>query len=240
MTHGLPDHLLTLVLVVLFPLYATRTYRTFMAKVQAGVADARVTEYRVTMAIQWVLLAATLGVWALSGRSAAALGLTIPAGSGTLLGLGLTVLALALLLVQWRAIQRLQGAGLDGLRRQLAGARDLLPATDREHANFRALCFTAGICEELLYRGYLIAYLAVWLGPWPAMLAAAVVFGLAHSYQGRSGILKTGAVGLVMGGLFLFTGSLLWPMILHVAVDLQGGAIGRRVIHQTPDPVPVV
>jgi len=238
-THALADHLLTIVLIVLFPLYATRSYRTFAAKVRAGARDARVTEYRVTMAIEWALLVATLGVWSLAGRGWASLGLAVPAGSRTLAGLGLTVLALALLMVQWRAVQGLRDDGLEALRRQLSDARDLLPATDREHANFRALCFTAGICEEVLYRGYLIAYLGVWLGAWPAMLAAAVVFGAAHAYQGRSGILKTGLVGLVMGALFLFTGSLLWPMILHVAVDLQGGAIGRRIIHQAPGPAPV-
>ena len=34
-------------------------------------------------------------------------------------------------------------------------------------------------------------------------------------------MLKTGIAGLAFGGLFLITGSLLLPMILHAAVDLQ-------------------
>ena len=43
-------------------------------------------------------------------------------------------------------------------------------------------------------------------------------------------VIKTGATGLVMGILYLGTGSLLFPVILHAAVDLQGGAIARRAL----------
>ena len=35
---------------------------------------------------------------------------------------------------------------------------------------------------------------------------------------------------LVAAVLYVATGSLLWPIVLHAAVDLQGGAIGRRVL----------
>jgi hypothetical protein len=35
------------------------------------------------------------------------------------------------------------------------------------------------------------------------------------------------------GLLFALTGSLLWPVVLHVALDLQGGAIMRHVVRKT-------
>jgi len=41
---------------------------------------------------------------------------------------------------------------------------------------------------------------------------------------------KTGVTGLIMGALFVATGSLLWPMILHAAVDLQGGAAAKLLL----------
>lgn len=106
----------------------------------------------------------------------------------------------------------------------------LLPRTDEEAAHFRVLSVTAGICEEIVYRGYLIWYLAVFIGPWPAALAAGVLFGVLHLYQGTQGISRAGALGVVMALLYVGSGSLLWPMILHAAVDLNGGAIGRRVV----------
>lgn len=51
-------------------------------------------------------------------------------------------------------------------------------------------------------------------------------------------MIKTGATGLVMGVLYVGTGSLLFPMILHAAVDLQGGAMARHVLGSRPSAEP--
>ena len=49
---------------------------------------------------------------------------------------------------------------------------------------------------------------------------SAIIFGLAHSYQGAAGILKTGAIGLVFGLAYLAVGRNLWPLILaHGLID---------------------
>ena len=48
-----------------------------------------------------------------------------------------------------------------------------------------------------------------------------MLFGLAHWYQGRLGVLATGAVGAFLTQLYLTTGSLLLPMLLHVLIDLR-------------------
>src|SRR5262249_15242874 len=82
---------------------------------------------------------------------------------------------------------------------------------------------TAGICEELLCRGFMIWYLGHWMSPWVAVVVASVPFGLAHLYQGPKGAVRTGMVALVIGSLYVATGSLLWPMIVHAAVDLGAG-----------------
>jgi membrane protease YdiL (CAAX protease family) len=49
----------------------------------------------------------------------------------------------------------------------------------------------------------------------------AVAFGLAHAYQGIAGIVTTGVLGGVMAGLYLGTGSLLLPVLLHTLIDLR-------------------
>ena len=66
------------------------------------------------------------------------------------------------------------------------GADDLLPRTGEERGWFAAVAVTAGCCEELLYRGVLIAFGTgvLGLGVWPAAAIAVVVFGAAHLYQG--------------------------------------------------------
>jgi len=100
----------------------------------------------------------------------------------------------------------------------------ILPVTQEERAWFALVSVTAGICEEILYRGFLIRYLSngPWHGGlWIAVSIASISFGLAHGYQGLSGIIGTGLLGAVMAVLFLASGSLWLPMALHAIIDLR-------------------
>lgn len=84
---------------------------------------------------------------------------------------------------------------------------------------------TAAFMEELLFRGFLLNETAAALGggrsAWiGAVLTIGVVFGLGHAYQGLSGVLITGGIGILMGFLYLVLGRNLWPLILaHGAID---------------------
>jgi membrane protease YdiL (CAAX protease family) len=96
--------------------------------------------------------------------------------------------------------------------------------THQERLWFAAVSVTAGVCEEILCRGFMIRYLdgiALHLQLSAALLLASAIFGVNHIYQGKLDMLKTGIAGVAFGGLFLLTGSLLLPMVLHCAVDLQ-------------------
>ena len=99
-----------------------------------------------------------------------------------------------------------------------------LPATWVERRWFGYVCVTAGICEETLFRGFLLHYLHAF--PWSlnltlALLVSAIIFGLQHLYQGVAEAIQSGVIGLLMGVLFLLTGNLLTPMIVHAALDLR-------------------
>jgi len=92
--------------------------------------------------------------------------------------------------------------------------------------NVAAMWFTAAFVEELIWRGYLMNRLVDVLGrrtrlAWAvALVLGTVIFGLAHAYQGPVGVLKTGAVGLVLGVAYLALGRNLWPLILaHGLID---------------------
>ena len=53
-----------------------------------------------------------------------------------------------------------------------------------------------------------------------AAILQAVIFGLAHAYQGPVGVIKTGAIGLVFGLAYLAVGRNLWPLIIaHGLID---------------------
>ncbi len=100
----------------------------------------------------------------------------------------------------------------------------ILPGTAEERRLFVLVAITAGVCEEILYRGFLIQYfreLPVHFGLNAALLLSACVFGIAQLYQGITGILQTAILGALFGVLFLATGSLFLPMILHALIDLR-------------------
>ena len=79
--------------------------------------------------------------------------------------------------------------------------------------------------EEIVFRGYLLAYFDGLVGPTAAVLASTLMFGLGHAYQGAAGIVRTGIVGLLLAGAYVGTGNLLAPMLLHVVIDATSGMV---------------
>lgn len=76
------------------------------------------------------------------------------------------------------------------------------------------------LAEELLFRGVLQGWLQRRLGPWPALLIAAVVFGVAHLAGGWSYVAVVTLAGLGYGLAYLWTGRLIWAVLTHWALNL--------------------
>lgn len=102
--------------------------------------------------------------------------------------------------------------------------RFVLPATAPERFWWALLSITAGVCEECLFRSFLFQYLrsAPWqLGLGAAIAIACVLFGLGHLYQGVVAAAGTGVLAFLFFLLFLGSGSLLIPIVLHALADLR-------------------
>lgn len=102
--------------------------------------------------------------------------------------------------------------------------RAWLPTTPQQRLAWIALSLTTGICEELLFRGFLIQYLMN--SPWTlsfvsSAIISCTVFAVGHAYQGSRGMLQTLLFSVAMIGLMLATGSLVAPIIVHVLVNLR-------------------
>jgi uncharacterized protein len=105
-----------------------------------------------------------------------------------------------------------------------------LPGTWTERRWWVFVSITAGVCEETLFRGFLLRYLHVF--PWTlnltlALLISSVIFGVHHIYQGAGGAARVAIVGILFGLFFLLTGNLLFPIIFHAVMDLSMLAILR-------------
>ena len=190
----------------------------------SGDVHAREHVYTRTLVEEWLLAAAVFAVTLYAGRSIVTLGLRVPVGWRLWLGVAMPVAYGALVFVQGSALAK-KPASLAKLRERLKPLRALIPHTAAEYRLFRPLCVTAGFCEELLYRGYLVWVLQHWLGLWGAAGVSMVMFGLAHAYQGVQFGVRAFFAGAVMGLLALATGSLLPGMVLHALIDLGSGWI---------------
>lgn len=108
-------------------------------------------------------------------------------------------------------------------------AAAILPANWKEFAHFGSVVsLSAAICEEIVFRGFLVTYLLVFLEGHPyaipiAVVGSALVFGIVHAYQGWAALLKITLLSMLFAGLFILTKSLLLLIALHFVVDFCSG-----------------
>ena len=72
-----------------------------------------------------------------------------------------------------------------------------------------------GFFEELTFRGFVVGRVRWLLGSgaaatWSAVVIAAVPFGIAHWYQGITGMIDTGLIGFVLGAVYVYHRFNLW------------------------------
>jgi membrane protease YdiL (CAAX protease family) len=198
----------------------------------------RLKIYARTMIMLWSLAAICTASWLVAGQDLADLGFRNPtAGWRGWVSWGLAAAGVAYMIyaVVSTATSR---KNRDEVRRQIetAGDLDLLkPSNEAEHARFQWISLTAGITEEVIFRGFLIGVLAMAFPLWMAASLATLIFVLAHLYQGPRGMLRILPVSAGLAVMFVIGGSL-WPvMILHAIVDGISGGIIRIVDHHEAD-----
>ena len=111
----------------------------------------------------------------------------------------------------------------------------LIPETAREKVwAVLIISPTAAFCEEFLFRGFLLSQLHDWLHSllW-AWILCSVAFGLAHFYQGWSGMTRAGLLGVLLAYPVVRWGSLHPSMLAHWMIDtgallVLGPRLARR------------
>ena len=86
----------------------------------------------------------------------------------------------------------------------------------------------AAFGEEIAYRGYLLtraadigkrSVVAYWIG----IVLVSILFGYGHYYKGASGVIDSGAAGLILGTAYMLAGRNLWASIFaHGFIDTFG------------------
>jgi membrane protease YdiL (CAAX protease family) len=208
-------------LIFVQPFAGRRRYLRLKADLATN-PGARLHHYRRGIVGEWLAVALVVVIGLLAGRRPASIGLRAGSHPGATAD---DVLVVAVVLAASAIVFRFGGRDIRALlRRQARGFLDLLPRTRRERLTFAALAITAGVCEEVVFRGFGIVYIR-WLWPdasRPFIIAVtAAAFGFAHLYQGARGVLLTGIVGAYLAWLTLSTGSLLPAIAVHALIDLR-------------------
>jgi membrane protease YdiL (CAAX protease family) len=97
----------------------------------------------------------------------------------------------------------------------------LIPQTLKEKV-WAALVIspTAAVCEEFLYRGFLQTELSIWFHSFILATAiSSVVFGMAHAYQGLSGIVRAALLGALLSIPVIRVGTIFPSMASHFLID---------------------
>ena len=188
--------------------------------------------YAQTISWQWGLFVLAMILWVISERSWGMLGFNLDLNYRVLIGTALTMVGVAVLFAQVRQAATASREAVQGLHAEFGKLSFMIPHNGAELAGFNVLSLTAGIVEETLWRGFLFWYLGQVMPIWAAAIISAAGFGLAHSYQGLANVPRVVLAGAVFAGLYLLTGSLWLPMILHAAVDLLQGRLAYDVMRR--------
>jgi membrane protease YdiL (CAAX protease family) len=224
------DHLLVLALASAVLVWCWRFPRLVRADA-AGTPGGRLRYYPVEIGPLWALAASVVALWIAARRPWGALLLGGSAPWRLALGWALAGAYVWLMLSQRRKVL----ARPERLARSLkafGSVLPLLPRTRGERSGFAALSITAGICEELLFRGFLLWYATVWMGPVGGFLISSMLFGMMHVYLGAEQVPRTAIVGILFYVVAMTAGSLLPAMVCHVITDLVSGDVGYRALTQ--------
>lgn len=176
----------------------------------------RVSLYFSAVLSQWLLAGLGLPVVFLALRSSWGVFFSAPP-PGVMAGWGLALTGVALAaLAADLLLERLGWAPAESELVYL-----LIPRTRGEKLySLLLVAPTAALCEEFLYRGYLLAQLGQWFHsvPW-AWGVSSAAFGLAHAYQGWSGMLRAAALGALLAFPVVRLGSLYPSMLAHGLID---------------------
>jgi membrane protease YdiL (CAAX protease family) len=213
---------LLIVFIVVQPFIGVRRWRRFLPR--SDEPGARIRLYWRSIATAWAWTALIALGMIVSDWPPMSVGLVAPelgggkAATMAILGIGFAV-GLVVPLLQRRRFVRAFG--------KIAA---LLPRTRRERLWFVAVALSAGFCEELLHRGFLLAYVSVYahahpLPLWLCFVLGAVPFGLAHAYQGARNVFVTALFGVLATAMLVLFRSLWIPIVVHALVDLRAALL---------------
>ncbi len=110
-----------------------------------------------------------------------------------------------------------------------------MPTSSGEMPMWIVISISAGVIEEIVYRGVLLQILWYWLDNWwAAVFLCALAFALGHSIQGMKSVVIIFVMSVIFHGLVRYTGSLYVAMAVHAIYDATAGFAYLHFYKQLP------
>ncbi|MEM9527011.1 MAG: CPBP family intramembrane glutamic endopeptidase [Bacteroidota bacterium] len=223
-------HILFGLLGIVLPalLFGTSYRRRQEKRVAYWSEEMKIRLYYGNGLLLWGLAALVLAIWYLTDHSFTELGLGWGEAPYDLTAV--LVLACFALLYLFDIYREIGNKDRQEESRSDFAKLGFLPASAKQFLHFIFLAVAAGICEEIIYRGFMVTYLLEILGTSPlatlgVLGVPAIAFGLGHFYQGGQAVLKI-IIMAILFGFFFWRTNTLWPlMLLHTAIDIFGGVM---------------
>lgn len=228
--------LLIVFLLTYEPIYGYFDYQKFTARVRVNPIE-RVRYYKKVMIGLWVPTLFILGMVLLGPLTFTDLGLggihwdTQTLGPWTTyIAFGLGIIYLLILIyyvIGSRVSAKLRNKLIQAQEQELAKNQftDIMPVSKEDKKVWTFVSWTAGITEEIIYRGFLIFALTLLfptMSIWIVLVASSFIFGLAHTYQGLGNVVRTSLIGLFFAILYIGLGSIIPLIVLHFLIDYVG------------------
>jgi len=233
------DHIIAFLFCIALPLYAARQRIKGTTHINFS-SDQKKQIYISGSFSLFVMGAIAVSVWLIFSRPLAELGLTQPGNFRSWWWLAIIFVLVYLLDVFVSLSSKKE---IDKTIEDFKRRTPFLPTKNSELPEYFLMCFSAGVFEEIVYRGYLITYCWYLFEGYTyqqmiAVVLPALAFSVAHFYQGPKAVLKIFFFAVFFGYLFIYSGSLLIVMILHFLVDAAGGLLTIKYMKehvQQPD-----
>jgi len=215
------DHIIFGLLVFALPLFAV-----WFVKPQAvhipDISSQKIRIYWANSIILWIGAIAVCIAWYFGGHAMSELGFRLPVVGDYPEWLPVVMFFILIYLfdtfVSWNESEE-------------NPAMDLLPKNKTELIHFSSVVsVSAAVCEEIVFRGFLITYLLTFFHGQPgavvySIIISSAVFGIVHAYQGWFALLKITLLSVLFAVIFILSNSLFVVVLIHFAVDFTGGLL---------------
>ena len=117
---------------------------------------------------------------------------------------------------------------LEKFKQQNEHVMYLIPTNQQEHNWAVAISFTAGICEEIIFRSFTFWQLNQFLPIIPSILIVNLLFALSHFATKMKNMVFAFLFGIFWSVTFIYTGSLWLAMLMHIIIDIYSLTRGKR------------